>query len=136
MPKLLLVWLALAALSGVAEQTDARNKFVGTWEARWKQRVICTIRLKSADPISGETQACSIRVDDSGDLLEPESTGDSGRPPTPILNVKLTGEVLTFEEQEDGEAIKFELRLVGEGKADLRFLNAPVRINPVAFTRQ
>ena len=136
MPKLIIVWLALAGLSAAAEQTGARDKFVGTWEAKWKEKVICTIRLKPGDPISGETQACAISVDANGDLLEPQTAGPSDASPTPILNAKLNGEALTFEEQDDSEVMKFEMRLVGEGKSELRFLNAPVRINPIAFTRR
>ena len=136
MAKLITALLALAGLSAAAEQTDVRNKFVGTWEAKWKDKVICTIRLRSGDPISGETQACTIRADDNGDLLEPETTGPSAGSPAPILNPKLNGEALTFEERDDSEVVKFEMRLVGEGKAELRFLNAPVRINPIAFTRK
>ena len=136
MPKLNIVWLALTGLSAAAEQSDARSKFVGTWEAKWKEKVICTIRLKSGDPIAGETQACDFRVDANGDLLEPETTEQSDGSSMLILNTKLNGEALTFEEQDDSEVIKFELRLVGEGKAELRLLNAPVRINPIAFTRK
>jgi hypothetical protein len=136
MAKSIIALLAVASLSAVAEQTDVRNKFVGTWEAKWKEKVICTIRLRSGDPISGETQACSIRVDANGDLLEPETTRPSDGPPAPILNPKLNGEVLTFEEQDGSDVLKFEMRIVSEGKAELRFPGAPVQINPVAFTRK
>jgi len=136
MPKLVIVWLALSGLLAANAQTDARNKFVGAWEAKWKDKVICTIRLRSGDPISGETQACAFRADANGDLLEPETTEPSDGSPTPILNAKLNGEALTFEEQEDGDVIRFEMKLVGEGKAELRFLNTPVRINPIAFIRK
>ena len=35
----------------------AQEKFAGTWEAKFKDQVICTIRVRAGDPISGETAA-------------------------------------------------------------------------------
>ena len=136
MAKLSIALLLLAGLPASAQQNDARNKFVGTWEAKWKDKVICTIRLRAGDPVSGETEACNIHVDDNGDLQEPESSEPGDGQPATIVRSKLTGETLTFEEDEGGEVIKFELRLVGEGKAELRIPGAPVRINPIPFTRK
>src|SRR5271165_2695596 len=135
MTKFVTAPLLFACLSALAQETGARNKFVGTWEARWKDQVICTIRLTPGEPVSGETDSCSIRVDGNGDLQEPESTGQPGEP-TPILNARLEGETLTFEEKDSDEVIKFEFRLIGDRKAELRFPNAPVRINPIPFTRK
>ena len=128
--------LLLAAATAVSgQQVDASGGFIGTWEAKWRDKVICTIVLKPGSPVSGETRACSIRVDENGDLQQPESDPPSGEP-APILNPKLDGETLTFEEKDDGELTKFELTLVGDGKARLRILDAPVRINPIPFTRK
>jgi hypothetical protein len=50
--------------------------------------------------------------------------------------VKVSGNILTFEEKDGDDVMKFELRLVGEGKAELRFPDAPVRINPIPFVRK
>jgi len=136
MAKLLIALLALATFPSGAEQTDVRNKFVGTWEARWQEKVICTIRLRFGEPLSGETRACNIHVGASGDLEEPETTERSDGPPAPILNPKLNGETLTFEERDDSDVIRFEMRLIGDGKAELSFPGAPVRINPIPFTRK
>jgi hypothetical protein len=60
------------------------------------------VRLKAGDQISGETEACSIHVDSNGDLQEPESSEHSDRP-SPILNAKLQGHTLTFEEKDDDD---------------------------------
>ena len=125
----------LSSLTLPAQDPGAGARFAGTWEARWKDLVICTIRLKPGTPPTGETEACSIHVDENGNLQEPEEMDHSGTP-TPILNVKLTGDILTFEEKDDDEVIRFEMRLVGDGKAELRFPGAPVRINPIPFVRR
>jgi hypothetical protein len=129
MAKIVAIPVLLACLPLLAQETEARNKFVGTWEAKWKDEVICTIRLKPGDPISGETVACTIHVDESGDLQAPESNEHSEKP-APILNVKLQGATLTFEENDGDEVMKFELKLVGERTAELTFPDAPVRIKP------
>ena len=135
MTRFALVSLTLACLPLLAQEDDARNKFIGKWEARWKDQVICTIRLERGDPISGETQACSIHVDENGDLQAPDSS-DRSDEPTPILNARLRGEMLTFEEKDGDEVMKFELRLVGERAAELTLPDAPVRIKPIPFARK
>src|ERR1035438_4054378 len=78
----------LACLPLTAQDTDAQKKFAGTWEAKFKDEVICTIKVKAGDPISGETAACSINLDENGDLKEPDR---SERPdkPSPMRNLKL-----------------------------------------------
>jgi hypothetical protein len=125
----------LTSLSLMGQDAGAQKKFAGTWEAKWKDKVVCTITLKAGAQITGETVACSIHVDANGDLDEPES-GGSGGPPAPILNAKLQGDTLTFQEDADGEVIKFEMKLVGDGRAELKILDAPVLMKPIRFERK
>ena len=115
----------LACLPLMAQATDAQKKFAGTWEAKFKDTVICTIRVKAGDPISGETAGCSINVDENGDLKEP-----------PIFNPKIHDDTLTFEEKDGDEVLKFELKVVGDGQAELRILNSPVPLKPIHFARK
>ena len=112
-----------------------KKKFAGTWEAKWKDKVICTVMLKAGEHISGDMEACNINADANGDLQEPESTGDSD-PPSPILNAKLEGDMLRFELKDDDDVLKFEMKLVGEGKAELRILEAPMPVKPIRFERK
>jgi hypothetical protein len=125
----------LNSLPLAAQDAEAQKKFAGTWEAKWKDKVICTIRLKAGTGISGETEACSIQVDSNGDLQEPEST-EHPEKPSPILNAKLQGDILAFEEQDDDDVIKFEMKLIGDGRAELRILDAPVKMKPIHFERK
>ena len=126
----------LASLPLAAQDAEAQKKFAGAWEAKWKDKVICTIRLKAGDQISGETAACNINVDANGDLQEPDSTDRSDNSPLPIRNAKLQGDTLAFEEQAGDEVVKFEMKLIGEGRAELKILDAPVLIKPIRFDRK
>ncbi len=130
---LLLTWLPLAAQENGSR--DSQKMFLGTWEARYKDRVICTIRLRAGDPISGETSACSINVDENGDLKEPETMPSDGDP-SPVLKARVSGKTLSFEEHEGDEAIRFEMKITGEGRAELKILDAPMVMKPIAFTRK
>jgi hypothetical protein len=125
----------LASLSLAGQDAEAQKKFAGTWEAKVKDQVVCTITLKAGAQISGETVACNLHVDAKGDLQEPESTTSDGTP-APILNAKLQGDTLTFQEKEDDEVIKFEMKLLGDGRAELKILDAPVLIKPIRFDRK
>jgi hypothetical protein len=125
----------LACLPLAAQDVEAQKKFAGTWEAKFKDKVICTIALTAGEPISGETGGCSISVDENGDLQEPESTEPSDKR-SPMINPKLHGDTLTFEDKDNDDVIKFEMKLVGDGQAELRILDSPVPIKPIHFTRK
>jgi hypothetical protein len=125
----------LTSLPLAAQDGAAQKKFAGTWVAKWKDQVICTLRLKAGEQISGEMAACSIQVDANGDLKEPEPTEHSDKP-SPIVNAKLQGDTLTFEDKDDDEVVKFEMKLIGEGHAALRILDPPVPIKPIHFDRK
>ena len=126
----------VACLCLAAQDTDASKKFAGTWEAKFKDKVVCTIRLRAGDSISGESEACNINVDANGNLQEPESSDDAGKPPSPILNAKLHESTLTFEIKEEGDVLKFAMKLVGEWQAELTILDAPVVIKPIRLLRK
>jgi len=116
----------LACLPLTAQETEAQKKFAGTWEARFKDKVICTIRVNAGEAISGETADCSISVDENGDLKESEST-DRPDKPSPMLNPIVQGDTLTFEDKDGDDVIKFEMKLVGDGQAELTILIARFR---------
>ena len=124
----------LAGLPLAAQDAEAQKKFAGTWEAKFKDKVICTIRVKAGEQISGETADCSISVDGNGDLQESDSAEHPDKP-SPMLNPKLEGDTLTFEDKDGDDVLKFEMKLVGDGKAELKILDAPMPIKPIPFKR-
>lgn len=125
----------LACLPLAAQDAEVQRKFAGTWEASFKDKVICTIRVKAGEPISGETAGCSISVDENGDLKEPDS---AERPdnPSPMLNPKVQGDTLSFEDKDGDDVLKFEMKLVGDGQAELTILDSPVPMKPIHFARK
>jgi hypothetical protein len=125
----------LACLPLAAQDAEAQKKFAGTWEAKFKDKVICTIRLRAGEPISGETVACSINVDENGDVQEPDSTEHSDKA-SPMINPKLNGDTLTFDDKDNDDVLKFEMKLVGDGQAELRILDSPVPIKPIHFEKK
>lgn len=135
MTKLTIAALIFAAFPLLAQAPDAPSKFFGTWEAKVDSTVVCTIRLKAGDPISGATEACSIHADSNGNLLLPDSNTRSDQPAS-IINARLNGDTLNFEEKDDDGVTKFELTLTGDGKADLKLPEAPVLIKPIHFARK
>ena len=44
----------LACLPLAAQDAQVQKKFAGNWEAKFKDKVICTIRVKAGEQISGE----------------------------------------------------------------------------------
>jgi hypothetical protein len=127
--------LLLSCLPLAAQDAAAQKKFAGSWEAKFKDKVICTIRLKAGEQISGETDACNINVDGNGDLQEPDPTNNPDEP-SPILNPKLNGDTLTFELKDGDDVLKFEMKLVGDGRAELRILDSPIPVKPIHLTRK
>jgi hypothetical protein len=58
------------ALLVSAQDANNRKKFAGTWEAKIKDKVVCTITVETGDSISGAIRQCSIHVDNDGDLAD------------------------------------------------------------------
>ncbi len=127
--------LLLLCLPLTAQDAAAQKKFVGTWEAKFKDKVICTIRLKAGEQISGEAEACNINVDANCDLQEPDPTNNPDEP-SPILNPKLNGDTLTFEMKDGDDVLKFAMKLVGDGQAELRILDSPIPVKPIHLGRK
>lgn len=125
----------LACLPLAAQDAEAQKKFAGTWEAKYKDKVICTIRVRTGEVISGETANCSINVDANGDLQDPDSS-DGPDQPSPMLNPKIDGDTLAFEQKEGDDVIKFQMKIVSDGQAELRILDAPMPVKPIHFTRK
>ena len=131
--RILVVLLPLALLAFAQEPVPKR--FAGTWEAKFKDKVICTINLEVANPVSGSMHACNVSVNQDGDLIEPEGSDDKT---VRMLDPKLQGDTLSYSinDEDAGEPLKFELKLTGEGRAELTFLNAPVKMKPIRFEKK
>ena len=129
--------ICLAWAPAAAQNAAEGARFAGTWEAKFKGTVICTIALETAEKITGTASACNINVDDDGNLIEPEAAQGPAEP-APILNPKVDGGTLSFEirDEDDEHPTRMQIELKGEGRAELRILDAPVKIKPIPLTKR
>jgi hypothetical protein len=105
------------------------------WEAKFHDSVFCVLRIETGAKISGTVSVGSIRLNEDGELIEAEGSEKD----YPILNPKLYDDKLTFDwkDESDDPAMKFEMKLTGGGKADLRLVFAGYpNIKPWKLTRK
>ena len=116
-----------------AQDAAAQKPFRGTWEAKFHGNVFCTVVLKPGEKMSGTVSTGRITVNDEGDLIEaePSPTGKE----SDIMRAAIDGDRLTFEIDDDGDLLKFEMTITGAGKAELRFVVAPSKIKPLPLER-
>lgn len=134
--RILVLLLPLASLA-LAQNADAQKRFAGTWEAKLKDKVICTIKLEAGEILSGVVEDCSFNVNEQGDLIEPDAS-QSDDQPSPILDPKIDGDKLSFaiNEEGDDQPLKFELKLTGANQAELRIVSAPMPVKPIRFEKK
>jgi hypothetical protein len=130
-----LIAASLAALP--SSRSASPRSFSGTWEARLKGALICTLELHAGQSITGAMLGCTVRVNEAGDLIESDPP-DGPQDHAPILGATLQGDTLRFEtrDEEDERPLRFELHLTGRSRADLLCLDAPVPVKPIHFQRR
>ncbi len=136
-PFFVLLLAAFGCSCQAAQDAGAQQRFAGTWEAKFKDKIICTIKLETGKTIFGAMHDCKINVNGEGDLIEPEAS-ESDDKPDPILDPKIQGDTLSFEIKDGDEAqhLKFELKVTSGGQAELRFVSAPMPIKPIHFEKK
>ena len=131
--------LAVALLAALAQKANTGKEFAGVWEATFKDRVFCVLKLEVDDRITGTLSPGRITVNDEGDITNAEpSTPEPSGDDLPILNPKVRDNTLSFDwKEDDGEATQFEMEITGEGEAELRLLNTDGRvIKPIQLKRK
>ncbi len=103
------------AQTAAAQKTDQNRRFSGTWQAKVKDSVICTINVRVGHEISGSMHDCRIHADADGNISDSEPSDVSSKP-LPILNTRIAGDVLSFDCKAEGdtETMNFEMKLVRE----------------------
>jgi hypothetical protein len=112
----------------------ALDDWAGTWTATLKGKPYVIVKLNSgAGRLTGSLHSGQVEVDGQGKVIGIEA------PPAdayPLKSMKLTGNTLTFEVLDrDGGTMKHEMRLTADGGAELRIVNAPVKLAPFALKR-
>jgi hypothetical protein len=136
--------LVLILASGTAGQS-AKPPAVGSWTAQFEGRTFLKLVLEAVNgTIGGGMSIGSIEVDKQGALRR---VGDLPRTLTPIFDVTEQPALVTFSRKDGSDTDRFELHLLGAGRAELRFLlsdedrealaaDGVPAPKPIALTRQ
>jgi bla regulator protein blaR1 len=128
---LVVTCLGVSGLSiQVAQPTNTDGdlqQFVGTWQAKFKGKIFQTIKLeKRQGKLTGTVSHANVGVDpESGELTDVEVLAGSDA----ITEAKLTRDVLRITE---GDAIQFEMKIVGADQAQLRIVIPPDEADQVS----
>jgi len=138
--QVVLALLTIARLSAVlsAQENQAQKAFAGTWEGKFKGTVFCVLTLEAGEKISGTLSPGTITVNDDGDITDgqPSAPEPSGKE-LPIMNPKIEDGKLSFDwKDSDDDTSKFELKITGEGEAELRLVGAGDHIKPIVLRRR
>ena len=74
-------------------------------------------------------------MNDDGDLIETQAPENSEEP-SAFVNAKVVADKLSFETKDGDDLLKFEFTLKSERRAELRFVDAPVKIKPIRFDKR
>jgi hypothetical protein len=108
--------LALALTIG---QTSERP-FAGTWIAEFKGSTYVRLELSLANgALGGKISLGNIQLDSEGNVNKATSAPSEF---TPIFDVLLRDSILSFARKESRDTDRFEMRLLANGAAELRFL--------------
>jgi hypothetical protein len=114
--KTLALVIALTAVSGQSGRTSVD----GTWIAQFEGRTFLRLELKTVDGgTTGGLGIGNIEVDKQGAL---QRVGELPRTLTPIFDVTEQPSLVTFSRKDGSDTDRFELHLLGAGRAELRFL--------------
>jgi hypothetical protein len=121
-------------LLGDALLSAALDDWAGSWTATFKGKPYLILKLNSgAGRLSGTLSAGQVEASAQGNVTAIEA------PPSdayPLKSMKLTGNTLSFEVLDaDGDTMKYEMRLTPDGAAELRLVDAPVKLGPFALKR-
>lgn len=139
--KTLALVIALTAVSGQSGGTS----FDGAWVAQFEGRTFLRLELKTVDgTTTGGLSIGNIEVDKQGAL---RLVGELPRTLTPIFDVTEQPSLVTFSRKDGSDIDRFELHVLGTGRAELRFLlsdedreelaaDGVPAPKPIALTRQ
>jgi hypothetical protein len=106
----------LAGILALCLVKGAASPIVGTWEGSKGDARAATITVRETGGILGGSVIFYIIVDQGSGLHNGDAT-----PPLPMVGTEWDGRALRFSvANTEGELVAFELRVTGEGKAELK----------------
>jgi hypothetical protein len=128
--------LAFCQESTGVKRSDAHNpsSFVGTWSGKFDGRTFTILKLDVVDhKIVGTISIGQINVGADGEVNEVTS---EAKDETKILDPQETGDSLSFKAKDGEDVNVLELKLLGDGKAELKSVPQPSNIKPFKLTMQ
>jgi hypothetical protein len=104
----------LAGLLALCLVKAAASPIVGTWEGSKDGVKAATIQVRDTDGILGGSATFYITRDEGSG-----THNGAALPPLPLVGTQWDGHVLRFSVSSGEKSIAFQLRLTGEGKAEL-----------------
>ena len=100
---------------------QSRNQpYVGTWAAEQGGQIFVRLELTTAnDTLGGRISLADIHIDPRGDVGEVRSALGQ---PTPVFDLAWRNQTLTFACKQGDDVDRFEMTLVDDGRADMRFV--------------
>ena len=112
--------MLLLALLGIAALQPAAAAMSGTWEAEYRGTTFVRLELKAVDnTLAGTIRTGNVHVDGNGGLTEVTAVPMA---PTPLYNVVVKGQSVTFMRPEGTDAEHFRFTVLGADQAELLFL--------------
>lgn len=98
--------------------------YVGTWQAKFKDKVFQTIKLENSQgKLTGTVSRGNLGVNDQGELISAEAL--EGTDPIVEAHVGFGVLRLTKKGQDEDENIQFEMKLTSADAAELRIVGIP-----------
>jgi hypothetical protein len=92
----------------------------GSWTAEFNGRTYIRLELRAVrDTIAGRLSIGDIEVDGQGHVRH---VTEPSQDPTPIFDVTQQGSIVTFSRKDGNDTDRFEFRVQGRGRGELRFL--------------
>ena len=107
--------LVLSALVQSGNQT-----YAGIWAAEQGGQIFVRLELTTAnDTLGGRISLADIHIDPRGEIGEVRSALGQ---PTPVFDLARRNQTLTFACKQGDDIDRFEMTVIGDGRADLRFV--------------
>lgn len=114
--------LLATVVAVAAQKPTGKQRFAGTWNARFQGNTFATLKLLVRDnQVTGSMTGTNINLDKDGNLTSAQSTDDDE---AQISDVKLTGDTLSFttKNEDTGDVINWTMLLTNEHEGELLLL--------------
>lgn len=106
--------------------------YAGVWQAQHQGKVFAVLTLRGGTSPAGTLRAGTVNTDEHGRVNEVTQEANAE---TRIVGVRLEHGRLWFDTRDEvGELLSYEMRLLDDGQAELRVVDAPL-LQPFSLRR-